>query len=123
MVRIRRGVLDLTLGMLPPALAWDGERPGLGQLEAAAARHGLDTPSFAPPPEQPVDASKSFFVLDRDRCILCGRCVAACQEVQHIGAIALIGKGRESTVGAFGDSSLAESICTSCATWVSDLPS
>jgi formate dehydrogenase (NADP+) alpha subunit len=120
--RVRRGVLDLTLGMLANARPRPGDGRRLGQLDAAAAQHGLEGPSFAPHHEYPVDASKSFFVFDRDSCILCGRCVAACQDVQHIGAIALIGKGHATKVGAFGDASMAESICTSCGQCVATCP-
>ncbi len=121
-VRVRRGVLDLTLGMLPAAQHTNGDRPDLGQLRLAAGQHGLETPSFPPLQQHPIDTSKSFFVFDRDRCILCARCVAACQDVQHIGAIALIGKGHRSKVGAFGESSMAESICTSCGQCVATCP-
>src|SRR5207247_1234682 len=95
-VRVRRGVLDLTLSMLTPA---KGE---FGALGDAAARHGLGEPRFAPLHRFDVDASKSFFVLDREACILCGRCTVACDEVQQIGAIALLGRGHTTRVGVFG---------------------
>jgi formate dehydrogenase alpha subunit len=121
-VRVRRGVLDLTLGMLPAAQSENGDRPDLGQLATAADRHGLERPTGAPLHHYPIDASKSFFVLDRESCILCGRCVAACQDVQHIGAIALIGKGHTTKVGTFGDAPMAESICTSCGQCVATCP-
>ena len=42
-----------------------------------------------------VDDSKSFFVLDREACILCGRCTTACDDVQQIGAISLLGRGHD----------------------------
>ncbi|HEY8475682.1 MAG TPA: formate dehydrogenase subunit alpha [Chloroflexota bacterium] len=122
-VRIRRGVLDLTLGMLPAARDRDGaDGCGLGQLDAAAGQHGLTASRFAPLHQYPPDTSKTFFMFDRDHCILCGRCVAACQDVQHIGAIALIGKGHNTKVGTFGDLSMAESICTSCGQCVATCP-
>ena len=120
-VRIRRGVLDLTLGMLPAAQR-NGERPPLGQLDAAAVAHGLERPSFAPLHAYPTDTSKTFFVFERDNCILCGRCVVACDDVQEIGAIALIGKGHASKVGTFGDAPMAQSICTSCGQCVATCP-
>ena len=40
--------------------------------------------------QETVDASNPFWLLDRTRCILCQRCVDACQHVQHIDAIALL---------------------------------
>src|SRR5436309_10360169 len=115
-VRVRRGVLDLTLSMLTPA---KGE---FGALGDAAARHGLGEPGFAPLHRFDVDASKSFFVLDRETCILCGRCTVACDEVQQIGAIALLGRGHTTRVGVFGDGPMAASVCTSCGQCVATCP-
>src|SRR5207249_3715897 len=79
----------------------------------AAARHGRLEPSWAPLHAYDEDASKSFFVLDRDACILCGRCAVACDDVQQIGAIALLGRGHATKVGVFGDGAMASSVCTS----------
>ena len=88
-VRIRRAVLDLTRSMLAPS-----EGPGgFGQLGEACLRHGLTALSWAPLHRFSVDDSKSFFVLDREACVLCGRCTIACDDVQLIGAISLVGKG------------------------------
>src|SRR2546426_1924016 len=115
-VRVRRGVLDLTLSMLTPA---KGE---FGALGDAAARHGLGEPGFAPLHRFDVDASKSFFVLDREACILCGRCTVACDEVQQIGAIALLGRSHTTRVGVFGDGPMAASVCTSCGQCVATCP-
>ena len=69
-----------------------------------------------------VDASKSFFVLDREACILCGRCTTACDDVQHIGAIALLGRGHATMVGVAGDGLMASSVCTSCGQCVATCP-
>src|SRR5204863_8685869 len=117
-VRVRKGVLDLTLSMLTPS----AERAGFAQLGAAAARHGLLEPSHAPLHRSDVDASKSFFVLDREACILCGRCTVACDEVQQIGAIALLGRGHATKVGVGDDGPLAASVCTSCGQCVATCP-
>ncbi len=117
-VRVRRGVLDLTLSMLT---AGPG-RDGFGQVGAAAAQHALEGPTHAPLHRYAVDASKSFFVLDREACILCGRCTAACDDVQRIGAISLLGRGHAERVGVFGDGSMASSTCTSCGQCVATCP-
>ena len=130
-VRVRRGVLDLTLSMLTPATAasrggsippLQALRNGFGAVGEAAARHGLDEPGFQPLHRFDVDASKSFFVLDREACILCGRCTVACDEVQQIGAIALLGRGHATKVGVFGDGPMAASVCTSCGQCVATCP-
>ncbi|HXH82576.1 MAG TPA: formate dehydrogenase subunit alpha [Candidatus Tectomicrobia bacterium] len=141
-VRVRSTVLDLTLSMLAPSSGTpardpgqhlshrDGPRdPGLavaprhdfGQATDAAARHGV-RPSWAPLHHHAVDATKSFFVLDRDACILCGRCTTACDDVQQIGAIALLGRGHATRVGVFGDGTMASSVCTSCGQCVATCP-
>jgi formate dehydrogenase alpha subunit len=117
-VRIRRAVLDLTLSMLSP-----GEGRGrFGQLGEAARAHGLETPGWVPLHRAPADESKPFFVLDREACILCGRCTTACDEVQQIGAIALLGRGHATRVGVAGDGLLATSVCTSCGQCVATCP-
>ena len=111
--RIRRGVIELTLGMHPDACQTN--RPNThNDLVDAARAHSIDTPRWAPLPDPSVDTSNPFFVLDMQQCILCARCVTACDEVQHIGAISLLGRGGSMKVGAFADQPLRESICTSC---------
>src|SRR5438093_2716855 len=117
-IRVRKAVLDLTRSMLTES---DG-RNGFGQLSQAGARHGLLEPAWAPLHQFEVDATKSFFVLDREACILCGRCAVACDDVQQIGAIALLGRGHATKVGVFGDGAMASSVCTSCGQCVATCP-
>src|SRR4029453_15074343 len=117
-VRLRKAVLDLTLSMLTTS----GERDGFGQVGIAAKRHALDAPTWPAHHRFATDASKSFFVLDREACILCGRCTTACADVQHIGAISLIGRNHEARVGVFGDGAMSGSICTSCGQCVATCP-
>src|SRR5207247_9558680 len=117
-IRVRKAVLDLTSSMLTRA----EERNGLGQLSDAAARHGLLEPGWAPQHQFAVDATKSFFVLDREACILCGRCTVACDDVQQIGAIALLGRGHATKVGVFADVAMSSSVCTSCGQCVATCP-
>ncbi len=117
-VRVRSMVLDLTMSMLTPSPS----RPGFGQATAAALRHERPARAWPPLHRHDTDATKSFFVLDRDACILCGRCTVACDEVQQIGAIALLGRGHATKVGVFGDGTLASSVCTSCGQCVATCP-
>ncbi len=62
----------------------------------------------------PVDTSNPFFDLDRNRCILCARCVRTCQEITGVGAIDMSYRGYAMKVATFGDTSLMDSICRSC---------
>ena len=113
--RVRRGVLDLTIGM-----SEDGR--GRGQAAEQARAHGLELSSFAPSPRAPHDDSNIFFDLNMADCILCGRCVDACQRTQHIGAIGINGRGETARIGAAFDSLWDESTCTSCGQCVSQCP-
>jgi formate dehydrogenase alpha subunit len=117
-VRVRSTVLDLTLSMLTPG----AQRDGFGQLGVATARHGVLEPAWAPLHRFEPDETKSFFVLDREACILCGRCTVACDEVQQIGAISLLGRGHATKVGVFSDGAMASSVCTSCGQCVATCP-
>ena len=64
--------------------------------------------------ERPVDRSNPFFTLDHNYCILCARCVRACDEITGVNAIEIISRGYDSYVGTFGNKPLLESICRSC---------
>jgi formate dehydrogenase alpha subunit len=111
--RIRRGVIELTMSMHPDGCQTNPPNTHNDLVDAARA-HGLSKPRFVPLPDVSVDTSNPFFVLDMQQCILCARCVTACDDVQHIGAIALLGRGGSMKVGTFEDQPLRESICTSC---------
>ena len=113
--RVRRGVLDLTIGMSD-----DGR--GAGQAAEQARAHGLNESSYVPRPREPRDESNIFFTLNMPDCILCGRCVDACQDTQHIGAIGINGRGETAHIGAAFDSLWEDSTCTSCGQCVSQCP-
>jgi formate dehydrogenase alpha subunit len=121
-VRVRTAVLDLTRSMLAPSGTGVEGRDGFGQVGTATARHGLARATWSPLHRFGVDATKSFFVLDREACILCGRCTTACDEVQQIGAISLLGRGHATRVGVFADGPMASSVCTSCGQCVATCP-
>jgi formate dehydrogenase alpha subunit len=116
--RVRALVLDLTRAML----GGRDQRNGFGQLGSALARHGIAEPRWRALHRFDTDASKSFFVLDREACILCGRCTTACDDVQQIGAIAMLGRGHAMKVGVFADGLMSSSVCTSCGQCVATCP-
>jgi len=53
-------------------------------------------------------------VRDNDKCILCGRCVAVCRDVQTVSAIDFTGRGIRTKVAPFMNHALSESVCVSC---------
>src|SRR5207244_1709732 len=117
-VRIRAMVLDLTRSMLSEG----PQRNGFGQVGVATARTGVGEQAWPALTRFTHDASKSFFVLDREACMLCGRCTTACDDVQQIGAISMLGRGHAMKVGVFGDALMSASVCTSCGQCVATCP-
>lgn len=61
-----------------------------------------------------IDTSNPFFDIDRNKCILCARCVRTCNEITCVGAIDLAYRGYEAKVATFSDRLLFDSICRSC---------
>lgn len=62
----------------------------------------------------PVDAVSEHLVIDHNRCILCGRCIRACEEVVSNDTLDFGGRGQETKVVADLNQSLGESTCISC---------
>ena len=92
-------------------------------LSAAAALHGVASPRWEPRARQDTDTSNPVFNLAMDACILCARCVNACQSGhQFIGAIDVLSAGQSARIGTAGDKPLAESICTTCGQCLSVCP-
>ncbi len=63
-----------------------------------------------------------FFDRDYNLCILCGRCVRACQEICGVGAIAFTYRGSQTLVGTAFNRSLTQSGCEFCGTCVDVCP-
>ncbi len=60
------------------------------------------------------DVSSASIVRDPDKCILCGKCVRVCEEVQGVSAIDFINRGCEAFVGTAFDKGLNLSSCINC---------
>ncbi len=93
------------------------------ELQKVAAYLGITEQPFRKTTRVfPVDTSNPFFDLDRNRCILCARCVRACNEITCVGAIDLAYRGYAAKVATFGDKLLIDSICQSCGECVAHCP-
>ncbi len=82
-----------------------------------------DTSGIANPQWMPKDDSNPYFTYDPAKCIVCSRCVRACEEVQGTFALTIEGRGFDSRVsfGAKTDNALA-SDCVSCGACVAACP-
>ena len=70
------------------------EKSGSCELQALAYRFGIAAPRFPYQfPKRDVDASHPDIYLDRNRCILCGRCVRASRELDGKNVFQFVGRG------------------------------
>jgi len=72
--------------------------------------------------EHHIDASSPAMLRDPAKCILCGKCVRVCEEVQGVAAIDFIGRGCKTTVGPAFDQGLNLSNCISCGQCINVCP-
>jgi len=68
------------------------------------------------------DTSNPYFTFDPTKCIVCSRCVRACEEVQGTFALTIDGRGFASFVSAGQDDGFKESECVSCGACVQACP-
>jgi formate dehydrogenase major subunit len=93
------------------------------KLQELAFRYQVTGGRFDPAPEvAPPEMANPLIIRDFSRCILCGRCVQACNEVQVNRAISHGYRGAQSKIVAAGDRSLAESDCVFCGECVQACP-
>ncbi|MFM8747144.1 MAG: formate dehydrogenase subunit alpha [Aestuariivirga sp.] len=71
---------------------------------------------------QPKDDSNPYFTFDPAKCIVCSRCVRACEEVQGTFALTIDGRGFASHVSAGMDENFLDSECVSCGACVQACP-
>jgi formate dehydrogenase major subunit len=109
-----RLVVELTAEQLPavgPRTEFAALCERFGVPPGAAAGRGLGR-----------DDSHPYFVLDRDLCIACGRCVRMCDEVQGTFALTLAGRGAATVVAAGTGGAWIDSTCVSCGGCVDTCP-
>jgi len=68
------------------------------------------------------DESNPYFSYDPSKCIVCNRCVRACEETQGTFALTISGRGFESRVSPGQDEAFMDSECVSCGACVEACP-
>ncbi len=69
-----------------------------------------------------LDVASPSIARDPAKCILCGKCVRVCEEVQTVGAIDFIGRGSKTRIGTAFDEGLNVSSCINCGQCVAVCP-
>lgn len=72
--------------------------------------------------DYPIDDSTDLFILDRNRCVLCGRCVWVDHHIAKVGAIGFSQRGIKRKVSTFADKLLIDSPCIQCGECVNVCP-
>ena len=91
------------------------EANGDCRLQELAYRYQVETVRFPESASRyPTETSNALIIRDFSRCILCGRCVQACNEVQVNHAISYGYRGAASKIVAVGDLPYDESDCVFC---------
>jgi len=99
------------------------EKSGDCELERYAYELGVATTRFqGEKHDYPLDETNPFFVRDYNKCILCERCVKACNDVQFVEAIDFAHRGFDTKVASPFDRSLLESTCIFCGQCVASCP-
>src|SRR6202051_1816160 len=116
LARLRRGVMELYISDHPldcltcPANGHCELQDMAGAVGLREVRYGYSGANHL---DAPKDESNPYFTFDASKCIVCSRCVRACDEQQGTLALTIQGRGFDSTVSASQAESFLESECVS----------
>lgn len=125
LAKIRRGVMELYISDHPLdclTCAANGDC----ELQTQAGAVGLRAVRYGTAGETHLDAvadtSNPYFTYDPAKCIVCSRCVRACEEVQGTFALTISGNGFDSRVSPGMGEDFLSSECVSCGACVQACP-
>jgi formate dehydrogenase major subunit len=125
LANVRRGVMELYISDHPlDCLTCSAN--GNCELQDMAGAVGLREVRYGYEGENHLkaekDVSNPYFAFDPAKCIVCSRCVRACEEVQGTFALTLDGRGFDSKVSPGQNQAFMESECVSCGACVQACP-
>jgi formate dehydrogenase major subunit len=90
-----------------------------GSVGLRDVRYGFDGENHL---DAETDSSNPYFSFDASKCIVCSRCVRACDEVQGTFALTIEGRGFNSKVSAGISEDFLDSECVSCGACIQACP-
>jgi formate dehydrogenase major subunit len=125
LAKLRRNVMELYISDHPldcltcPANGDCELQDVAGEVGLREVRYGFDGHNHL---DAPTDSSNPYFSFDASKCIVCSRCVRACEEVQGTFALTIDGRGFESKVSPGQNEAFMDSECVSCGACVQACP-
>ncbi|WP_226912832.1 2Fe-2S iron-sulfur cluster-binding protein, partial [Halomonas sp. 3D7M] len=125
LAKLRRNVMELYISDHPldcltcPANGDCELQDMAGSVGLREVRYGFEGENHL---EAVKDETNPYFSFDPSKCIVCSRCVRACEEVQGTFALTIDGRGFESKVSAGQADSFMDSDCVSCGACVQACP-
>ena len=108
LLEIRRSIIDM-LFVEGNHFCMFCEKSGNCELQALAYRFGIQAPRYPYMfPKQDVDATHPDIWIDRNRCILCARCVRASRDLDGKGVFEFVGRGPEKRIAVNAQANLGE---------------
>ena len=120
-VEARRTIVELLLADHPDDCLFCA-RSGNCRLQDLASELGVKRRFRGARSQHQIDMSSCSIVRDPAKCILCGKCVRVCEEIQQVGAIDFTGRGSRSSVGTAFNEGLNVSSCINCGQCVAVCP-
>jgi formate dehydrogenase major subunit len=122
---LRRGVMELYISDHPldcltcPANGHCELQDMAGAVGLREVRYGYEGENHL---DRGKDTSNPYFTFDASKCIVCSRCVRACDEQQGTLALTIQGRGFDSKVSPSQNQSFLDSECVSCGACVQACP-
>ena len=125
LAKVRRGVMELYISDHPldcltcPANGHCELQDMAGAVGLREVRYGYEGGNHL---DAKPDTSNPYFTFDPAKCIVCSRCVRACEERQGTFALTIEGRGFDSKVAASQGETFLDSECVSCGACVQACP-